>query len=168
MFEQKIKKAKKITKQRLKNIALYYLQRFETSESNLRHVLNRRVNKYMLENPQENKEVFLQWIDEVVKETMIAGYVDDERFAEMKIRGYILAGKPKKYIWQKLKLKGIDDALLQRLLDEQECDEFLLAINFVKKKKLGINPENYQKDLAKLVRAGFDLRTSQKALKNQE
>ena len=48
-FEEQPRKPKalrKITKQRLKNIGLYYLKRFESSEDNLRQVLRRRVNDY--------------------------------------------------------------------------------------------------------------------------
>ena len=43
---------KKITPQRLKNIGLYYLQRFESSVENLRGVLRRRVDAYAKENPE--------------------------------------------------------------------------------------------------------------------
>lgn len=41
---KKPRPARKITRQRLKNIALYYLQRFETSSENLKAVLLLRVN----------------------------------------------------------------------------------------------------------------------------
>ena len=37
---------KKITPVRLKNIALYYLKRFETTQAGLRAVLKRRVDAY--------------------------------------------------------------------------------------------------------------------------
>lgn len=37
------RKKRKITPERLKNIALYYLERFDSSADNLRRVLNRRV-----------------------------------------------------------------------------------------------------------------------------
>ena len=48
MFTSKTKKSKpKIpTKARLRNIALYYLKRFESSEDSLRAVLKRRIDKY--------------------------------------------------------------------------------------------------------------------------
>ncbi len=51
VLEDEVKKiqrrpAKKITKLRLKNIGLYYLERFESSVDNLRQVLMRRVNDY--------------------------------------------------------------------------------------------------------------------------
>ena len=46
---RKRRPAKKITPQRLKNIGLYYLQRFESSVENLRQVLHRRVDVYAKE-----------------------------------------------------------------------------------------------------------------------
>ena len=77
--------ARKITRQRLKNIALYYLQRFETSSENLKAVLLRRVNVYAFQNPDWNRQEAVGWIDEIVAQFEGYGYVDDARFAEMKI-----------------------------------------------------------------------------------
>ena len=51
------KMPKKITPQRLKNIALYYLKRFETSEYNLRSVLKRRIDDYAYWNKEFNKKI---------------------------------------------------------------------------------------------------------------
>ena len=42
---------KKITLERLKNIALFYLERYDASSDKLRVVLNRRVKKASLEQP---------------------------------------------------------------------------------------------------------------------
>ena len=47
---------KKITPQRLKNIGLYYLKRFESSVENLRSVLQKRVNQYAETNPEFDKQ----------------------------------------------------------------------------------------------------------------
>lgn len=85
--------ARKITRQRLKNIALYYLQRFETSSENLKAVLLRRVNVYAFQNPDWNRQEAVGWIDEIVAQFEGYGYVDDARFAEMKIKDYLAAGK---------------------------------------------------------------------------
>ena len=43
---KKVRVPKKITRIRLQNIALYYLQRFDTSVHKLREVLQKRVNEY--------------------------------------------------------------------------------------------------------------------------
>ena len=62
-----------------------------------------------------------------------------------------------------LKQKGIDDKLISSSFDEFEYSEFDVALNFARKKKIGrfrenkiSQEENRQKDLATLVRAGFD------------
>ena len=59
----KKKNLKKITKQRLKNIALYYLKRFESSVENLRQVLKRRTNDYSYNNPDFDKNEAYIWIE---------------------------------------------------------------------------------------------------------
>ena len=80
------KPQKKITPQRLKNIGLYYLKRFESSVENLRSVLLRRVNKYACENPEFDKQQAYQWVEDVLTEFERLHYLDDNRFAEIKVR----------------------------------------------------------------------------------
>lgn len=151
------------TKARLRNIALYYLERFETSKDNLRSVLKRRVDKYVLYDKQYNPNEAYGWIDEVVNECLVKNFVNDKRFAEFKINTYLNAGKPKRYIAQKLKQKGIDEQIIMQIFDQTEYSEFDTALNFAKKKKIGrfrqdkeAQMSNRQKDLGTLMRAGFD------------
>ena len=164
MFSEKTKKRvpKRPTKTRLYNIALYYLERFETSKENLRNVLKRRIDKYVFFDKDFNKEQAYIWADEVVNECATKKFVCDERFAEFKINSYLRLGKPKRYIEQKLKQKGIEDKIVAKIFDESEYNEFDIALNFAKKKKIGpyresdkIRKEYYQKDYALLIRAGF-------------
>lgn len=164
-FAGKIHKRKpqrKITPQRLKNIGLYYLQRFETSVENLRTVLRRKVQAYARENPEFDKSAAYQWVEDVLAEFEHLHYLDDGRFAEIKIRGYLAAGKPARYIFNKLREKGIAEAEIKRLLEDQEYDPLQMAQQFVRHKKIGPyraadkRREYWQKDLAALVRAGFD------------
>lgn len=163
--------ARKITKQRLKNIALYYLQRFETSTENLKTVLLRRVNVYAFQNPDWNRQEAVDWIDEIVAQFEGYGYVNDARFAEMKIKDYLAAGKSARYIKGKLQLKGIDENIVDSLLEEQDYDEYEAALRLAKKKRIGpycidkeSRRENRQKDIGTLVRAGFSYDTSQRII----
>ena len=94
----KQKKLKKISKQRLKNIALYYLKRFDSSVENLRQVLKRRVNDYVFHNPDFNKNEAHSWIEEILADFERLKYLDDFRYAEIKIQSYLNAGKPERYI----------------------------------------------------------------------
>ena len=89
-------------------------------------------------------------------------YVDDERFAEIKIRGYLAAGKSPRYVVEKLKLKGIDEKIVEAILENQDYDPLEAALKLAKKKKIGpfcldenLRIERRNKDLGVLVRAGF-------------
>ncbi len=165
---------KKITEQRLKNIALFYLKRFETSQANLKAVLKRRIDDYAYHNKDFNKAEAYAWADKIIADFVRLRYVDDARFAEIKIRDYINAGKSPRYILGKLKEKGIDETLAEQILAEQEINPEAAAMKLAKKKKLGpYNPdensrkEKYSKDLAVLVRAGFDYDIAVKILKSE-
>lgn len=173
MFNAKTKKSapKRPTKVRLRNIALYYLERFETSEDNLRAVLKRRIDKYAFFDKEYNPSEAYTWADEVVEECVKQNFVNDERFAGFKLNSYLNAGKPKRYIEQKLKQKGIDDQTISSLFENADYSELETALNFAKKKKIGRFREdeetrmaNRQKDLGTLVRAGFDFDIAKEVL----
>ena len=156
---------KKITPQRLKNIGLYYLQRFETSSDNLRSVLQRRVDAYAKENPTWNKQEAYQWIENILEEFIQLHYLDDVRFAEIKINDYLRAGKSARYIQNKLRQKGISALKVETLLSEKEYNPLETALKFAERKKIGpyrsaqTRREYRQKDMGSLVRAGFDYDT---------
>lgn len=165
MFTSKTKKSapKTPTKARLRNIALYYLERFESSESNLKTVLKRRIDKYAFLNKEYNPEQAYSWVEEIVEECVRHKFIDNKRFANIKIEAYLKAGKSKRYIEQKLKQKGINEKIISEAFDNFEYSEIDVALNFARKKKIGkyretkeAQLENRQKDLATLVRAGFD------------
>ena len=155
--------AKKITPQRLKNIGLYYLKRFDSSDENLRSVLQKRVNQYAKENPDFNKQEAYQWVEDVLTEFEKLHYLDDKRFTEIKVRSYLAAGKPARYIQNKLREKGIANAQIEDMLDDFGYNPQEMALKLAKRKKIGpFRPDeesrkiNRQKDMAALIRAGFD------------
>lgn len=159
------------TKARLRNIALYYLERFESSEDNLRQVLHRRIEKYSFVNKEYDPEPAYLWAEEIIDDCMKQNFVNDERFAELKISAYLNAGKPRRYIEQKLKQKGVDDKIIAGIFEKSDYSEQETALNFARKKKIGrfradeeSRVANRQKDLATLVRAGFDYDIAKKLL----
>jgi len=153
---------KKITPQRLKNIALYYLKRFDSSVDNLRQVLKRRVNDYAYHNPEWKKDEAYVWIEDLLADFERYGYLDDARYAENKIKNYIAAGKSARYIAGKLKQKGISNIAVEDFLAEQNYDPFEVALHFAQKKRIGpfraaeSRDAFKQKDFGVLMRAGFD------------
>lgn len=165
------KKIRKMTLKRLQNIALYYLERFETSADNLRQVLKRRVFDYARQTPDFDVAEAEQWIEDIVEKMVRLGYINDNRYAEFKIDGYLNAGKPERYIRQKMMQKGIGEDIVDEVLQNREFDEKEMALRFAQKKKIGpwrTDEENRklnrQKDLAALVRAGFGYDIAQQIL----
>ena len=156
------RKKRKITPERLKNIALYYLERFDSSADNLRRVLSRRVFDHARENPDFDRRQAEAWIEVIIAGFERVGYLDDARYAEAKISAYLAAGKPERWIRQKMKQKGVQDEVTEEILSATEIDEEKAAENFARKKKIGPFRKSgeernacRQKDLAALVRAGF-------------
>ncbi len=159
----KKKNLKKITKQRLKNIALFYLKRFESSVDNLRQVLKRRINNYAYQNSEFNKDEAYSWIEEIITDFKRLKFLDDNRYAELKITGYLNAGKSVRYIKTKMQQKGIKENIIDNILSEQSFNPLEMALKLAKKKQIGpyrknedLRKANRQKDMAMLVRAGFD------------
>jgi len=176
VFTEKTKKSspKPPTKARLRNIALYYLDRFESSEENLRIVLKRRIDKYAFFDKSYNPTVAYQWAEEVIDECLSQNFVNDERYAEFKVNNYLVAGKSRRYIEQKLKQKGIDEHVVAQFFNDDNYSELDTALNFAKKKRIGrfrenesARLENRQKDLAALVRAGFDYDVAKEVLEDE-
>ena len=148
---------KKITQERLKNIALYYLERYEASSDKLRTVLKRRVMKAKLEGsvPPESRE----WIENVIRQMQHLGYLDDKRYAENTVRRLSEAGRSPSFIRTKLRLSGINEDCIEATLSE--TDELTQARLMVRKKRLG---GDFNKDLARLARAGFSYETARQVL----
>jgi len=153
---------KKITPQRLRNIGLYYLKRFESSVENLRSVLHRRIDAYARENPQWDKQEAYVWTEAVLDDFIRLKYLDDDRFTEIKIKNYLNAGKPARYIKNKLRAKGIAESAVESILSEEDYDPCAMALKLAKRKKIGpyrtaeTRHEFRQKDMGTLIRAGFD------------
>ena len=175
IIQKKVKVLRKITPQRLKNIALYYLKRFESSVANLRSVLQRRVNDYAYQNKEFDRGEAYQWIEDILADFQRYGYLNDSRYAEIKIKDYMSAGKSVRYIKGKMREKGIDEEIFSALLEDQEYDEFEAALKLAKKKHIGpfrkdeeARFENRQKDMGTLVRAGFSYDVVQRVVGYEE
>ena len=170
----KPKALRKMTPQRVKNIGLYYLKRFESSVANLRMVLKRRVDAYARQVKDFDRAEAYDWIEKILADFQRYGYLNDERYTEIKIKDYMSAGKSPRYIMGKLREKGVDEAVVNALLDMQEYNAYDMALRLAKKKKIGpfcadenLRRERRSKDLAILVRAGFDYDTAVKVLSTE-
>ena len=165
----KSKTPRKITESSLRNIALFYLQRYSSSQENLRQILMRRVHRSAYVHEMDIGEASA-WVDQLVDQLAESGMVNDETYAEGRMRALFRRGLPPKAIAQQLRGKGIEAELIEttmaKLYEDATDPNLLAAIKFAKRRRLGPyrkqNDRNdrAEKDLAALARAGFDYGTA--------
>ena len=170
---KKIENNSKELKSSLMNKALSYLSKFSTTESKLRSNLNSYCEKFFSEI---RKEFLQNEINSVLKRCKELGYINDETYAKNKIEKFINAGKSKKYIIVKLQSYDINGDIitksLEKYFDKFSNNDFLAALNFARKKKIGPfyqKPFDEKSNLlnkwyGSFSRAGFNYDISQKIL----
>ena len=124
---------------RMRNSAISYLARYEVSEFQFRNTMIRKLSNF--ENELDENLKF-EVIDKIKKEMIVARFIDDKRFAESKSRSIRRQGGSERLIFAKLKEKGVPDNIIKFAIDivdeGNENAEIIAAVNFIKKKKLGV------------------------------
>lgn len=157
--EQKRRVPRKMTERRLHNIALAYLDRYETSEAGFRAVLERRVFKSAIAH-DEDPEIYAPMIEDEVRKALAAGFVDNARFATNQVYQQRGRGASARAIVARLKAKGVDEDLIHGALDKDERDDVAAAARYAHRRRLGPHRtkdrvERRERDIAALCRAGF-------------
>jgi regulatory protein len=167
------------TEQSLGNAALHYLGRYAASEASLRRVLETRLRRAAMRNPdfaanEELRQRLKNAIDVIVEKHKKIGIINDQAFAEMKVSSLRRAGKSARAIRQKLSQKGLAakdiDTGLASGDDAPEQAELKAARELARRKRIGpfrtreITPELQRKELAAMARAGFSLATARRIL----
>lgn len=127
----------------IERAALSYLERFDTSVANLRRVLGERVRKARQRSTEPlDVNAALSAIDALLARYCESGLLNDRRYAENLLSGLRQRGMSTRRARLKLTTKGVDEALVDELL-EQEADasdqdaELLAALAYVRKRRLG-------------------------------
>lgn len=154
---------RRLSEQSLGNAALHYLRRYSASRKGLRQVLERKVKRHVREKGGDAAGA-APMIDAVVARMVNAGYVDDARLAEAKAGSLHRQGKSARVVRLKLRQKGIEADVIAKVTGSTPEKELEAALTLVKKKKLGRDPERRQKDLAVLLRGGFNYDVAKRAL----
>ncbi len=155
---------------RIYNRALFYLQRFSATEKHLETVLLRQLENKRRKGDEVPDEA-PQWVRETVTKCVNLGLVNDRAFAESRLNTLRRQGRSIHYIKQHMAQKGVPKQIILDLLqDNNPEDELQAAIRLVERRRLGrdTTPEGRQKDLAKIVRAGFAFDIAKKALGKKE
>lgn len=182
MEKMKAKKKKALSRDYLIRAAYSYLQRFATTEKNLRDVLDRKVRRRMgpggeSEGWEELYREALVWIDEIVQKAVDQNLVNDRTYAEAKSASLNRSGNSRLHIAQKLLAKGIApdviEEVLQNMAEGCDKDEFdhNAAVKYVRKRRFGGFSLRHDgtavldKELASLCRAGFSYSLAVRVLK---
>lgn len=157
--ERKRRLPRKMTQRRLHNIALAYLDRYETSEAGFRAVLERRVYKAATAH-EEDPSTYASMIEAEVQKALDVGFIDNARFAANQVNQQRSRGASARAIVARLKAKGVDEELIQGALDGDERDDEAAAERYARRRRLGPyrsrdRTERRDRDLAALCRAGF-------------
>lgn len=157
------KRPRKVTARSLENVALFYLKRYTSTVRQLEKVLQRRVRQSFKEHGGDPAEA-AEWIRALLDKLVRGGLLSDEAFAENRTYSLRAGGRSTRVIAQKLRLKGVSEALVQKSVAQAtaQVPEEDAARHWAKKKRLGpyrrdlsTRDDNRQRDLAALARAGF-------------
>ena len=153
----------------LKKYAYSYLSKYNTSKKNLGRILHNKVRKMNLK--KKDKFILYNSIASIIIDLEINKLIDDKNFTQSKIDSLSLQGKSKISIISYLVQKGIEKNLIEETFKNLELKnpnwETESAKIFTRKKRLGIKySSNFEKDLAKMARAGFNYNLSKKILES--
>ncbi len=158
-----------LTRQKLEQMALAYVNRFDVSESKLRRHLATRARKA----GGETAEV-TGWIDELLARYLSSGVPDDARLAENLAAQLGSRGKSARAIAQKLSARGVAGDVTAQLMaarrEQQPGAELDAARAYVGQRRLRPfrraeeRDAMRQKDLASLARQGFSFDVARQGL----
>jgi regulatory protein len=163
-----------LTREELENAALRYLNRFDTSVSNLRRVLAGYVSRVEQKRGAEAAAPGTALIEELLSRYADSGLVDDARYASSLAAGLRQRGKSSRAILQTLKARGISAEMAAVAVGQLDAGspgaEIEAARAFAKRRRIGpYRPEETrdayrQRDLGALARAGFSFDVARRAL----
>ena len=157
------KPPRKITKDRLHNVAAAYLERFSAPRAHVKRLLLKRVDKAIAVHGGERSE-FEPWVDEVVDTFVRLGVIDDDRYAESRARTLVAGGRSGRNISSRLYAKGVTSetiATAMATIAEDGDPSVRACAAYVRRRRLGpfrdpaSRAAEREKDLARLGRAGF-------------
>ena len=130
---------------KLRKSAISYMARYEVSVHQFENTMKRKLSNLKANSNDLDK---IKIIRNLKNEMKLAKFIDDKRFAETKIRSIRRQGGSVRFIYAKLNEKGVSNEIIKNAINtvEQghENAEMVAALNFIKKKNIGIY---YKKNL---------------------
>ena len=124
---------------KLRKSAMSYLARYEVSVHQFENTMKRKLSNLKV-NLNELDRINI--INSIKNDMVLAKFIDDNRFAETRVRSIRRQGGSERYIYAKLSEKGISNNIIKHAIhtvDEGHKNaEMIAALNFIKKKNIGI------------------------------
>ena len=151
---------------KLLKYAVDYLSKYDSSKVNLVNVLKRKILRLKTTNYENRKLINI--IESIIIKLEKNKFIDDNRYSSTKILSLSNSGKSKNFIFNYLIKKGVNKTQIQNNLNLMQQDNDNWELNsakiFAKKKKLLEKDQSYEKNLAKMARAGFSYDICKKIL----
>lgn len=160
-----------ITREWLFRAASHYLERYASTEANLRRVLERKVMRRARAR-DEDPGPFEPMIVETVARFVELKLIDDRSFAEARLASLRRRGTSLRQSAAKLAEKGVDRETVAAVMEGDETDEADAARRLAKRRRLGPHrlrerTERRDRDVAALMRAGFSYAHAAAAIDGQ-
>ncbi|MBB3935647.1 regulatory protein RecX [Aureimonas phyllosphaerae] len=148
-----------VTPEWLFRAAGHYLERYASTEANLRRVLQRKVMRRAQARGEE-PSVFEPMVDETVARFVELKLLDDRSYAEAKLASLRRRGTSLRQSAAKLAIKGVDRETVASVMAGDETDDADAARRLAQRRRLGPHrlrerAERRDRDVAALMRAGF-------------
>lgn len=143
-----------LDKERLNELALFYVGRYATTRAKLATFLNRKIRERGWEGPGD------PGVERLIERFSEAGLVDDASYALSKSRSLSERGYGGRRVSAALRAAGIDENDGVEALDLASDQAVESAVKFARKKRIGPfsgerpDPKSREKALGAMVRAG--------------
>jgi len=155
-----------VDEKRLLKYAVDYLSKYDSSKINLVNILKRKILRLQVTNYEKRKLINI--IENIIIKLEKNKFIDDDRYSSTKILSLSNSGKSKNFIFNYLIKKGVNKSQIQNNLNLVQQDNENWELNsakiFAKKKKMLEKNQSYEKNLAKMARAGFSYDICKKIL----
>lgn len=173
---KKLNKKKNLTRQYLFSAAYRYLERYATTEANLKFILNRKAARiiYGAENEKEQGEQATLWVEEIVEKCIKNNLINDKLYARARLNSLVSSGNSLPVIKNKLRAKGVSAEVIDEIIEKLRADKpnlnLISAIKYAKKRRFGSfrlrekQDNTDKKESGAMARAGFSYAETKQVL----
>ena len=166
------KKTLEATVEEMRNFAFNYIEKFAPSKQQLKTYL---LKKYLNSKTSSVKKSNINDLIDIVAEDLEKSkFINDKFYSESKAKSLIQRGSSINKIRKYLFSKGVGEKYIKNTIEKiqtnNEDQDFFSAIKICKKKRIGPNRDEanrelfYKKDIGVLARSGFDFEVSRRVM----